>query len=414
MKEARKKAKAEKERLEKQRQKLLAQQEEERRLIEEARIKKEEEERKLREAEEEERRKKEEAEKERLRQIEIEKKEKKEKEELIKKEKNAKKKKKKKRRKKDDWNDDREWTGERIVKCIHAQTSPMNWAVFKPSGSEIIPMAFGHGDLNDLRAALKNDQMQYGIMRLTFGEGRFRRSHWVFVCWSPDSMTRVDSQKLKKKRMNQRMRDVGHKGFMQKAIGPYGVEVLAEDYESVTLEDWILRVRKTVVVDGHDDLMNAEAFLKSLEAEKAHFAEMKAKKEEERRKKEELEKKMNDNESSSEEQVFDDKELAKNRKKRKQKVKGINDENNDDMNDLNKMNDDEKENEKLKKAEMDSLSVNMSEVNKGKKRKSSMDPTVLKARDVSSQLCYESITLIKKPETDLVWVLIEPRLRGQK
>merc|ERR1712217_386956 len=116
-----------------------------------------------------------------------------------------KKKKEKKKRKKDDWGDDREWTGQRIVKCIHAQTSPMNWAVFKPSDSEIIPMAFGHGDLNDLRAALKPDQVQYGIMRLTFGEGRFRRSHWVFVCWSPDRMTDVDSQKLKKKRMNQRM-----------------------------------------------------------------------------------------------------------------------------------------------------------------------------------------------------------------
>merc|ERR1712130_951235 len=58
----------------------------------------------------------------------------------------------------------------------------------------------------------------------------------------------------------------------------------------------------------------------------------------------------------------------------------------------------------------DLLSVRQS----GKKRKSSVDPTVLKARDVSSQLCYESITLIKRPETDLVWVLIEPRLRGQK
>merc|ERR1712176_612953 len=130
-----------------------------------------------------------------------------------------KKKKRKKKKKKDDWGDDREWTGRRIVKCIHAQTSPMNWAVFKPSDSEIIPMAFGHGDLKDLRAALKPDQVQYGIMRLTFGEGRFRRSHWVFVCWSPDSMTKVDNQKLKKKRMQARMEGVGHKGFMQKAIG---------------------------------------------------------------------------------------------------------------------------------------------------------------------------------------------------
>ena len=265
--------------------------------------------------------------------------------------------------------------------------------------------------------------MQYGIMRLTFGEGRFRRSHWVFVCWSPDSMVRVDSQKLKKKRMNQRMRDVGHKGFMQKAIGPYGVEVLAEDLESVTLEDWILRVRKTVVVDGHDDLMNAEAFLKSLEAEKAHFAEMKAKREEEKRKKEELEKKMNAEESSSEEQVFDNEELAKNRKKRKKKAKGGKGNEDADVDkDTNEKNviDDEKDDvvAELKQhsgdKEMDNLSVKMDGVQKGNKRKSSVDPSVLKARDVSSQLCYESITLIKKPETDLVWVLIEPRLRGQK
>ena len=126
-------------------------------------LKKEEEERKRLEAEEEERRRQkekeeeeerkrieaeQEAERQRLEELEAEQKQK-EKEEQ---EKKAKKKKKKKRRKKDDWSDDREWTGERIVKCIHAETSPMNWAVFKPSGTEVIPMAFGHGDLNDLRA----------------------------------------------------------------------------------------------------------------------------------------------------------------------------------------------------------------------------------------------------------------------
>ena len=55
------------------------------------------------------------------------------------------------RKKKDDWSDDREWSGERIVSCIHAETSPMNWAVFSPSNEKILPMAYGHGDLNDLR-----------------------------------------------------------------------------------------------------------------------------------------------------------------------------------------------------------------------------------------------------------------------
>merc|ERR1712129_675714 len=94
----------------------------------------------------------------------------------------------------------------------------------------------------------------------------------------------------------------------------------------------------------------------------------------------------------------------------------------DDLDEANRnVNDDEKVDVDTdeKDKEIDAMKEanggnNLSVGQSGKKRKSSVDPTVLKARDVSSQLCYESITLIKKPETDLVWVLIEPRLRGQK
>eukprot|EP00484_Ammonia_sp_Unknown_P017155 CAMPEP_0197028038 /NCGR_PEP_ID=MMETSP1384-20130603/7842_1 /TAXON_ID=29189 /ORGANISM="Ammonia sp." /LENGTH=616 /DNA_ID=CAMNT_0042456979 /DNA_START=66 /DNA_END=1916 /DNA_ORIENTATION=- len=461
MKEAKKKAQAEKERLEQQRAKLLAQQEEEKRMVEEAkRQKEEEEERKRKEAEEEARRQAEEEERRRKEEEEAKRKADEEEAERVrveqeeaakqaaeeerkkKEEEEAKKKKKKKkikRRKKDDWSDDREWTGERIVKCIHAQTSPMNWAVFKPSASEVIPMAFGHGDLNDLRAALKPDQVQYGIMRLTFGEGRFRRSHWVFVCWSPDSMTKVESQKLRKQRMSDRMNHIGFKGWMQKAIGPYGVEVLAESYEFVTLEDWILRVRKTVVVDGADELMNAEAFQKALEAEKKHFEERKRKQEEEKKKKEALENKLKkDEESSSEEEVFDKDEQAKNRKKRKRKKKEQGDEEEEEEEEEEaedaetkeeeteskeeaapteeeKTEENENENEKEEddKYKTELLSVDVAQT-QATKRKSSVNPQELKRRDVSSQLCYESITLVKRGDSDLVWVLIEPRLRGKK
>ena len=283
-------------------------------------------------------------------------------------------------------------------------------------------------------SALKPDQVQYGIMRLTFGEGRFRRSHWVFVCWSPDSMTKVDSQKLKKKRMNERMVNIGYKGKMQKLIGPYGVEVLAESYEYVTLEDWILRVRRTVVVDGDDELMNAEAFKIALEAEKAHFAEKKRKQEEERRKKEELERKLKAaSESSSEEDLYDKDEAAKNKKKRKRKKKK--DADDDDSGDkegededketeikeeevtVDKPKDDFEENKEDDKDEVPPLNLDTEAAAqttkrvKSPRRRGSASPEVLKARDVSSQLCYESITLIKRPDSDLVWVLIEPRLR---
>ena len=277
-------------------------------------------------------------------------------------------------------------------------------------------------------------------MRLTFGEGRFRRSHWVFVCWSPDSMTKVDSQKLKKKRMNERMVNIGYKGYMQKLIGPYGVEVLAESYEYVTLEDWILRVRKTVVVDGDDELMNAEAFKKALEAEKAHFAEKKRKQEEERRKQEELEAKLKAAaESSSEEELYDKEEAAKNKKKRKRKKKKDEDEDDDDVdveekegegedeetenkeeegtvdqeeNDVEE-NKEDKDNEKDEVTPLILDATQNQKRGKSPRRRGSANPEVLKARDVSSQLCYESITLIKRPDSDLVWVLIEPRLKGK-
>lgn len=202
-----------------------------------------------------------------------------------------------------------------------------------------------------------------------------------------------------------------------------------------TLEDWILRVRKTVVVDGDDELMNAEAFQKALEAEKAHFAEKKKKQEEERKKKEELERKLKEAEqSSSEEEVYDKDEAAKNKRKRRRKQKKKGDGDNDD-NDDEEEGDDEKENTEKKeeetvdntkneeeskkeedKSKTNNLTVETAEAQamKSGKRKSSINPEVLKARDVSSQLCYESITLIKRPDTDLVWVLVEPRLKGKR
>lgn len=126
---------------------------------EEERLKREAEEAERKRLEEEERKRKEEEEEaERIRLEEEEAQKVKDEEEQKAKDEAKKKKKKRKTmhgrrksKKKDDWSDDREWSGERIVKCIHAEPSPMNWAVFSPSNEEILPMAYGHGDLNDLR-----------------------------------------------------------------------------------------------------------------------------------------------------------------------------------------------------------------------------------------------------------------------
>ena len=219
---------------------------------------------------------------------------------------------------------------------------------------------------------------------------------------------------------------------MQKAIGPFGVEVIAEEYEMVTLEDMILRVRKQVVVDG--EAIDAESFRKALEAEKAHFDEKKRIAEEERKRKMMEEAKQREEDSSSEEQVFDKEEQQKNRKKR---AKGGRKKGSTllEVADVEPgADDDGKGDEEESKGkghgtqysgiqvstdfdadELGKLQVPGTEEKRRssgrKSRRASADPTTLKKWNISSQLCYESVTLMKQPDSDLDWVLIEPRVR---
>jgi len=185
---------------------------------------------------------------------------------------------KKKKKKEDDWSDERPWTPERVVAAIHADTSPINWGLFYPSTKEIKLLKWGLGDLFSLRNELLADQVLYGLMRLSFGEGRFRRSHWVFFLWTPDTMVTNAAPNVRSKKNVERMKYVSWQTQMQELLKPFGVTIVSETIQKVNLEDWIGRVRKSVVVDGE---LSEEAFNKALEAEKAYFADLKQKEKEE-------------------------------------------------------------------------------------------------------------------------------------
>ena len=282
-KEERKKLLAEKARLEKEaKRKALEEEREKLEALkrEAARKKKEMEEEKKRKAEEERRLRHEREEKERLERKRLkEEEEQKRLEEELKKNPNAtiddvkKKKKKKNRRKskkkKDDWSDDKPWTPQRVLAAIHAEMSPYNWGLFKPSQKEVKPIKWGHGNLSAIREELKDDEVMYGLMRLSFGSGKFKRSHWVYFLWTPDSMT----HEYKKGRL--RMKYVSYNGEMQRLLAPWTVSLTVEHKEKVTIKDWIMRVKKTVVVDGADEAFSEEAFKKALEEERKYIEQLK-------------------------------------------------------------------------------------------------------------------------------------------
>jgi len=75
------------------------------------------------------------------------------------------------------------------------------------------------------------------------------------------------------------MKNVSWQTEMQEMLKPFGITIVSETIQKVTIEDWIGRVRKAVVVDG--DQLSEEAFNKALEAEKSYFTTLKQKETEE-------------------------------------------------------------------------------------------------------------------------------------
>jgi len=108
------------------------------------------------------------------------------------------------------------------------------------------------------------------------------------------------------------MKHVSWQKEMQDFLKPFGITIVSETMEKVTMQDWIGRVRKSVVVDGNDQL-NEEAFLKALESEKQYFSQLKAKEQEDTdRLKKQLE---------AEESARQEREAERKRKQREERLR---------------------------------------------------------------------------------------------
>jgi len=161
-----------------------------------------------------------------------------------------------------DTTDPKQWKGKRLIKELHEEHSPINWALFHPHKKLLKPMAFGMGDLSHLRTCLRDDMVQYALIRMSFGSGSFRRSHWVFLHWSGENMKGI-------KKMTERAEHNSYQKFMGEKMSPWGMVVTCNSKEQVSLEEMILQVRKLVVVDGKDDYkFDSSSYFEALEESK--------------------------------------------------------------------------------------------------------------------------------------------------
>lgn len=122
---------------------------------------------------------------------------------------------------------------------VRAEKGPFNWILFKPHRQALVLHNAGSLSLKEMHAHLPDDAVLYGLLRMGFGAGQFRRTKWVAVWWMGPSATAL-----------QRGMATGMQGVCLARIGSYSVTVTASSADELTLASVIRRVRAVAVIDG--------------------------------------------------------------------------------------------------------------------------------------------------------------------
>lgn len=71
------------------------------------------------------------------------------------------------------------------VRLVRAELGAYNWVLLAPGPSgEAVLLDAGNGSVNQMAQTLRDDQVCFGMLRMGFGKGQFRRSKWIFVKFS--------------------------------------------------------------------------------------------------------------------------------------------------------------------------------------------------------------------------------------
>mmetsp|Transcript_32206 Transcript_32206/g.75621 ORF Transcript_32206/g.75621 Transcript_32206/m.75621 type:complete len:651 (+) Transcript_32206:106-2058(+) len=159
--------------------------------------------------------------------------------------------------------------GRKALKAVGEPLGPWNWVFLGPDPDNLPIVAGGNGSVDEMTDCLSSHQAEvmYGLLRLGFGEGRLRRTKYVFVHAVGPEASAVT-----------RARHTAQKPKMEKVIRSFVICSAAAEVatpEDLTLEDVIARVRRAAIVDDdviagdapETSIFSVEAFRKALAEE---------------------------------------------------------------------------------------------------------------------------------------------------
>lgn len=128
---------------------------------------------------------------------------------------------------------------ESVLKAIREDCGPFNWATFEANPTKLTLMEGGSGGLFELAEQLPENKVCFGLLRLAFGTGRFRRTKFIFFQWSGDQVGAVAKGKA-----NMYFAD------MSSALAPHSTELRLVGRSDVEPQVILDRVKSIFTVDN--------------------------------------------------------------------------------------------------------------------------------------------------------------------
>jgi len=151
------------------------------------------------------------------------------------------------------------------LRMVRADMGPFNWMLISPDPGRPDLVNAGAGSVRQMHEYLMDDQVCYGLIRMGFGKGQFRRSKWIFLHWSGEKIKAIQRGKYN-----------AVEGDMKALLGSHNVYMHASTRDQCLLEDIIDKVQRSVVTDGDasdTDLYSMEMFLEALDEEQRAMTE---------------------------------------------------------------------------------------------------------------------------------------------
>eukprot|EP01060_Flectonema_neradi_P029738 TRINITY_DN4174_c0_g1_i3.p1 TRINITY_DN4174_c0_g1~~TRINITY_DN4174_c0_g1_i3.p1 ORF type:complete len:607 (+),score=165.11 TRINITY_DN4174_c0_g1_i3:109-1821(+) len=129
-------------------------------------------------------------------------------------------------------------SAEDVMKEIRKPLGAMNWALFEADPSALKLIDAGSDSIPEMQSNLDDSKVMFGIIRLGFGMGSFRRTKWVCVTFVGSSIGAVARGKA-----------LNNKGELEMMLKPHQVSIEIQGSEDLTVEGVIEKVRPYVVSD---------------------------------------------------------------------------------------------------------------------------------------------------------------------